>query len=857
MAENKPKAEKKPKKVKFPTGFFRTPAFKILLSIFLFFFIGTSATVLYYYTYYSRIIDRKLSGEIFKNTAQIYAAPYRIYPGQKLTAETVVGRLQRAGFNAREKGGSDDGEYEVSGNRVTIRPKIGDAMRLEFQKASLVKIWKIGGGEAEEAWLPAELVTNLFDDTREKRRVVVFKDLPKQLVEALIAAEDQRFYKHWGLDPARIIGAIIANVRDTERRPQGGSTITQQLARMFFLSQDLSLKRKISEAFIALILEQRLTKEQILTMYANDIYLGQRGSFSIHGFGEGAAAYFGKDLAGLTQTEAATLAGIIPAPNAFSPIKYPDRAKTRRNLVLSAMHSLGTLPDKDFELAKNADVKVAPLKVDASDAPYLVDFIREELLKDFSEEALINDNLRVYTSLDPDLQKAAVDAVEKGLKFVEEQFAARNKKKKNPEKLPAAQAALIALDPHTGEIKAMVGGSDYGASQYNRITQAFRQPGSIFKPFVYAAAFETAFDGRPATPALEPSTEGPKPEGAPTSAAAASAADGDPQFESFRRLGVITPITTLVDEPTTFVYDNDRIYEPNNYKQQYRGLVTARTALQHSLNVPTIKVAERVGYERVASFARRAGLNAKIKGYPSVALGAFEVTPIEMAGAYTVFANEGRRIQPHALVRVASADKRINKPYKVEPQEIIRPELAYLMTHLMQGVINSGTGAGVRARGFTLPAAGKTGTSRDGWFAGYTKDILAIAWVGFDDNRDLTLEGARSALPIWTEFMLKTTQLYPVRNMDKMHFEPPAGIEFARIDSESLMLANPSCVETFEEAFIAGTAPTSYCPLHGFRISEFLEDGVKDAGKGVGNVFKGIGKFFGGIFSGDKKQPPH
>jgi penicillin-binding protein 1B len=307
-----------------------------------------------------------------------------------------------------------------------------------------------------------------------------------------------------------------------------------------------------------------------------------------------------------------------------------------------------------------------------------------------------------------------------------------------------------------------------------------------------------------------------------------------------------------VDEPTTFVYPGmPKPYEPNNYKQHYRGVVTVRTALQNSLNVPTIKVAERIGYDRVAQFAKRMGLNAKIKGYPSVALGAFEVTPLEMAGAYTAFANEGRRMQPHALLRVTSADGSTNKAYKFEPQEVMRPELAYLMTHMMEGVINSGTGAGVRGRGFTLPAAGKTGTSRDGWFAGYTKDMLAIAWVGFDDNRDLNLEGARSALPIWTEFMLKTYQLYPAQDASTMYFARPPGIESAKIDAESLLLATPSCENTFEEVFIAGTAPTSYCPLHGFRISEAIEDGVTATGKGIGKVFRGIGKIFSGAFSGD------
>ena len=842
-------AERKPQRVSRArlSNFFRSPLFKILLSIFLFFFIGASAILLFFYNHYSRIIDRRLSGEIFKNTAQIYAAPYRVYPGQRLVLDDVVLRLQRAGFERADKAGrDDDGGYEVKGNRVTIRPKIGDALRLDFAKNSLTRIVKDPGGETDEAWLPAELVTSLSDQTREKRRLVEYKDLPKILVDALISAEDQHFFRHWGVDPVRLIGALLHSLRDSTR-VGGTSTITQQLARNFFLTPDRSIRRKITEVFLSFLLEQRLTKQQILTMYANEVYMGQRGSFSVNGFGEAAAAYFGKDLAGITLPEAATLAGIIPAPNGrFSPLKHPDEAKRRRNAVLLAMRTLGSITEKQYEDAKNAELKVAPIKIDVSDAPYLVDFVHEELLRDYTEEEITNSSLRVYTSLDPALQRAAVEAVQNGLKFVETQIAAQ--KKKQSDDLPGPQAALIALDPHTGEIKAMVGGSDYGASQYNRITQASRQPGSIFKPIVYATAFETAFDRNdaPSNPGDTTSTgEAANPE---------SISANPRQFESLRHEGVITAITTFMDEPTTFIYDGDRTYEPNNYKQQYRGLVTAREALQHSLNVPTIKIAERVGYDRVARMAKRLGLNAKIKGYPSVALGAFEVTPIEMAGAYTVFANEGRRVEPHALLRV-TADRNTVKTYKYEPQEVMRPELVYLMTYLMEGVINSGTGAGVRARGFTLPAAGKTGTSRDGWFAGYTKDLLAIAWVGYDDNRDLNLEGARSALPIWTEFMMKATQLYP-SDPDKMYFSKPSGIEFVRIDAESLLLANPSCENTFEEAFIAGTAPNSFCPLHGFRLSEAVQDGVVEAGKGVGKVFSGVGRFFGGLFGGrDDKKP--
>jgi len=838
-------ADRRPQKAPKARAWFRSPVFKISLAVFLFVFIGVSATFLYFYEQFSRVIDRKLSGEIFKNTAKIYATPYHIYTGQKLTPDAVASRLQRAGFEILGNGTTEEGVYEEGRDRIVIRPTVGDALRLDFHEGVLARITKpTVKAEVDDALLPAELVTTLYDESREKRRIVEFKDIPKILSNALIASEDQRFYTHHGLDPIGTARAIIADMRHRVR-PQGGSTITQQLARSFFLNLDLTFGRKLREAFIAILLEQRLTKEQILTMYANEIYLGQRGSFSIHGFGEGANAYFNKDIGQLTLPEAALMVGIIPAPNAFSPTKYPDRAKNRRNLVLTSMRNLGVITNEEYEKAKSAELNVAPLKLDATDAPYLVDYIREELGKDYSEQALTEANLKIYTSLDPALQRAAVEAVDKGLKVAIDEIATLNKRRKEADKAPIPQAALIALDPHTGEIKAMVGGTNYGASQYNRITQAFRQPGSIFKPFVYAAAFETAFDNPEATSASEPQPE------TPVSGDALTA----PQISPLSRSNVITAITTVVDEPTTFVYENDRIYEPNNFHQQYRGIVQAREALWHSLNVPTIKIAEKIGYGRVAQFAKRAGLNEKIKGYPSVALGAFEVTPIEMAGAYTVFANEGKRMEPHAILHVSAPDATYAKTYRYEPKQVIRPELAFLMSHLMEGVLANGTAVGVRARGFTLPAAGKTGTSRDGWFAGYTKDLLVIAWVGYDDNRDLNLEGAHSALPIWTEFMLKAYQLYPARDIDAMQFRAPSGIDFVRLDSESLGLAGPSCPDTFEEAFISGTAPTNYCPLHGFRISQAVEapveaigTGIKETGSAVGGALKGVGRFFGGLF---------
>jgi penicillin-binding protein 1B len=625
------------------------------------------------------------------------------------------------------------------------------------------------------------VITSLAGAARKKRRLIEFKDIPEVLVAAVTAGEDQGFFSHHGLAPTRMAGAFYSNLHDNHRL-QGGSTITQQLARNVFLTRDPTWRRKLAEAFIAVILELRLSKEQIFTLYANEVYLGQRGSYAIHGFAEGAASLFGKNLSELTLAEAATLAGIIPAPNAYSPFKHYDRATFRRNLILTAMLKTGAITTENYERSKRSMLEIAESTIDVTDAPYFVDFIHEELLKDYSEEELMNGGLRVYTSIDPDLQKAAVEAIARSMVFVDEQLAAKSTKLQNPVTM-RPQAALIALDPRTGEIKAMVGGTNYAASQYNRITHAFRQPGSAFKPFVYAAALETPYDSAPEAPDFDEEPHTPSL---------------DDQF--------ITLITTIVDAPKVFLYGG-AAYKPGNYKGRYLGSVTLRTALQNSLNLATIQVAERVGFDRVAALAKRMGINVKVKGYPSLALGAFEVTPIELAGAYTAFANEGKHIEPHAILRVVAADGTEMKTYAYPLRQVLRPEVAYLMTSLMQGVIDHGTGAGVRTRGFKLPAAGKTGTSRDGWFAGYTKDLLVIAWVGFDDNRDLNLEGARSALPIWTEFMLKAYQLYPVRDARGMSFNPPQGIEIDTIDQATLMRASAPYENTFEEAFIKGTAP--------------------------------------------------
>jgi len=848
--------------------FFFSPYFKVLAALVIILSLVGGVVFYHYYSEYAAVIDRRLSGEIFQQTAKIYASPYTLYPGQIINRNAVLTRLRRGGFQAVDQSPAldDDGVYQLVGGtdtttRIIVSPPGRSDFRLDFSAGRLDHIYELPGGyPMEQVELPPELVTSLFDDTRSRRRVIEWEQIPQHLIDALVASEDQRFYHHFGVDPIRAIGVLIANFKG--QRLQGASTITMQLAGSFFLNRrERTWSRKLPEIFMALILEQRLTKEEILALYANEIYLGHRGSFGIYGFGEAAAVYFGKDIGDLTVAEAATLVGVLPAPSAYSPWSNPARALERRNIVLDEMLELGTLTQDQHDYARGQEIALADTRIDASDAPYMVDYIRDELLLDFSEDELVNEDLRVYSTIDPDLQRAAVRAVESGLASVDEQLGI------TPESENRPQAALIALNPHTGDILAMVGGGDYSESQYNRITEAFRQPGSIFKPFVYAAAFETAYDPLPEAVSTLGSGEEEVAEPAPEMLFATPGdsleevrpvLDRDPdavegvideltldQLSERDERGsldtdrIITPITTVTDEPTFFFYEDDKYYEPSNFADQFNGLIEVSEALRRSLNVPTVKVAERIGYQRVADLAHRLGLNGDIRPFPSIALGAFEVTPIEMAGAYTAFANEGVRVEPRSIHEIRGPEGDLRKEYPMESEAVLRPEMAALMTHMMQDVIRNGTGVRVRSMGFAQPAAGKTGTSRDGWFAGYTTDLLAIAWVGYDDNEELNLEGSRSALPIWTEFMQAAYELYPVREGQRTSFYDPPGLEIVSIDPTTMFLATPYCTETEERAFIAGTTPTGFCPIHSLPGS-FLSrtvDGIQGLGRRIAGWF--------------------
>jgi len=735
----------------------------------------------YVWFHFSRFIDTRLSGEIFERASHVYAAPELLVVGDAVPQDDVISQLRRYGYSDPNQQASHFGRYRRTPKGIEIEPGAGsrvgasEAVRIEWAGGRIARIQSLRDSSARDScWLDPPLVTNLFDRNRAKRRLVRYEDLPPHLVLALLAAEDRRFFSHPGISLWDGLRALWVDLR--KGAPvQGASTVTMQLARSFFLTPSRTIRRKASEAVIALQLERRFSKEKILELYANEVYLGHRGSFSIHGFGEGAQAYFDKDVSQLTLPEAAFLAGIIRGPNRYNPYRSPERALERRNYVLDSMVETTVITHEQAQAAKREALSTSPPEFEASEAPYFVDLVRENLLGRFTEEDLVSSSYRINTTLDLRLQNAAFQAVREAMPEVDAKIKERYRRRKEPP--PQVQVAVVVLDPHTGAVKALIGGRDYTASQLNRAV-APRQPGSGFKPFVYAAAFAAALE--------------------------------DPDH-------AITPLTTIVDEPTVFEFEGQR-YEPSNYGEKFFGVVTVRDALIHSLNVATVKVAQMAGYDRVADVATAAGLNPRLRPTPAISLGAYDSTPLEVAGAYTVFANQGQRVEPFFISTMLDPEGRVLFHHQVEPRPVLDPRVAYLVLDLMQDAINRGTGAGSRARGFTAPAAGKTGTSRDGWFIGFTSNLLAAVWVGFDDARDLGLAGSAAALPVWTAFMKRAVALPGYRNVEE--FIPPEGIVAVPIDPETLAVAVPECPVVRTEKFLVGTEPHDLCPRHrpsGFR----------------------------------------
>ncbi|MDR3772707.1 MAG: PBP1A family penicillin-binding protein [Terracidiphilus sp.] len=748
----------------------------------------------FYYFKYQGIVDERLKQPMFANTAKIYAAPREVRPGQKLSVRLIANELHNAGYSADGASQlSQLGTYSEGAQSITVRPgpesyHAQDGATIHVS-AGVVDTISDDHGQALSSYeLEPLLITGLSDDAnRTKRRLITYDEIPPNLVQAVLAIEDRRFFEHNGVNYGRLVEAVYRDVVSGQKQ-QGGSTLTMQLARGFFLTPEKRIKRKFIEIVITFQLEHRFNKQKIFELYANEINLGQRGSFSIDGFGEASQAYFGKDIHQLDLSESAMLAGIIQRPNYFNPFRHPERTIERRNLVLDSMVETGAITKEQAERAKSTPLHLSAASVDASEAPYFVDLVHEQLNQKLGERDFNREGLRIYTSLDPDLQQLATTAVGETIPSIDAQIDklhAKDKKAGIPYIYP--QVALVALNPHTGQVLALVGGRGYGISQVNHAV-AHRPTGSIFKPFVYAAAFQTAAEG--------------------------TMLPGQTQLFS--------PVTMLSDEQRTYGEGTPYEYTPRNFEGEFYGNMTARFALLRSDNNATISLASMVGFDRVAALARDAGIKSA-RGTPSMAIGSYDATPLDMAGAYTVFANGGLHIDPWMLASVRDPNGDIITDYTPATHQVLDSRVAYLTTNMLEAVLQGngkdgcmiggrdycGTGAGVRNMGFISPAAGKTGTDHDAWFAGYTSNLLCIVWVGNDDYTDIKRQGAQVAAPIWADFMKKAVQL--PQYSDTHGFTPPDGVDMVDIDKSSNLLSDMACPDSVEMAFLSGTAPTNTC----------------------------------------------
>jgi penicillin-binding protein 1B len=707
------------------------------------------------YKYYARIIDARLASGYLTSRPGLYAAPRTLRAGQRLSRPDLIAALRRAGYVKSDSSNVWSGSFRETDDGFEIRPTANQT------RSGLITITLAADNqiaELHEDGLPVnsfalepEILSQDLSTKAGKREAVRFAELPPILVHAILSAEDHRFFQHPGFDIVGISRALLRNAND-ERLGQGASTITQQLVKNTYLSPERTLARKYAEAMLSYALEQRLSKDDIFALYCNEIYLGQQGAVAVRGVQEASRIYFGKELKDLSLNEAATISGMIQGPSRYSPIQHAEAARLRRNIVLQAMTRDGWISaEQETKTAAEPVTVTADTAADRSLAPYFVDYVNR------TADAGVDDSAarRVFTTIDLDLQRLAESALHHQLDRLTTKGSAK------------PQAALVALDPHNGNVLAMVGGRDYAASQLNRATDARRQPGSTFKPFVYAAALE----------------------------------DG------------MSPVQTFSDTPREFVYDRDKTYHPANYGGGYSMRdVTMRTALVKSLNVVTVDVALQTGLARIANLSEKFGL-PKPERYPSLALGTKEVTPLELAAAYAAFVNGGHRVQPRAILSVGEPPATHSATNIDSDPQVITPTTAYMMTNMLSAVIDHGTARTARELVKGVAVAGKTGTSRDGWFVGYTPNLVCVVWIGFDDNQQLGLTGAEAALPAWAEFINAAVEMKP--ELGGRNFVCPEGIKFVEIDPDNGSLATLSCPRRELIAVTDRLAPNVECLLHG------------------------------------------
>jgi penicillin-binding protein 1B len=716
----------------------------------------------------------RFEGQRFRVPSRVYSAPTILFPGLDHELMDLRGTLRRLGYRPVEHTRSlAPGQYHWDGSRLRIhlrafehgtRPEPARDVVLRLARHSIEEIRELPSGRPVGALLlEPEQIGAYYGPDHEQRELVRLADVPEHLVQAILAVEDQRFESHPGIDLRRIAGALLANLRAGGIR-QGGSTLTQQLVKNFFLTPERTLRRKVQEAAMALIVEARYEKSEILQAYLNEIYLGQRGSTAVHGVGEAAHVYFGKSASDLDAAESALLAAIIQSPNGLSPYRDPERARKRRNLVLELMLEQGRLDAQAAAEAAAQPIALAALTPDPGDARYFLDLLRRQLSAVYTPELLVSEGLRVYSTLDRRTQRLAAIALAEGIARLEKDFP----RLAVAEPAKALQGCMVAVRPQTGEILALVGGRDYRVSQFDRCTQARRQTGSVFKPFVYVAA-------------LEPR------EGGPT-VTLASSVDDSP-------LELRTPAG---------------LWAPQNFDKVFHGTVPVREALERSFNVATARLAQQVGIPRVIDVARRLGVSSPLPAVPSLALGTAELSPVEIARAYATLANGGVRPELQAIEDLVDSQGGTLERRKLRFERVLDPGTAFLATSLLEGVAERGTASAVRATGLSGPIAAKTGTTdgeHDLWFVGYTPEVVAVVWIGFDEPRSLGVPSSVGALPIWRRFVGDLSG-----GRVRGAFLRPAQVEVVDVEPTSGALALYGCPERRPEYFLEGTRPDATCP---------------------------------------------
>lgn len=721
-----------------------------------------------------RTVVARFDGQRFVVPSKVYSAPGILYPGLDAKLIDLRGTLARSGYREQKVTAGRPlrpGLYRWSKNRLRVylrafshptRPEPARDIVIRFEGDLIAEMRELPRSrEVGAVLLEPELVGAYFGSAREQRELVKLEDVPRHLIDAVLAIEDRRFFSHHGVDLTRIGGAVLANLRAGGVR-QGGSTLTQQLVKNFFLTPERTLRRKLNEAAMALIVEARYSKRQILQSYLNEIYLGRRGATSIRGVGEATSYYFGKTVGGLVPAESALLAAIIQSPNRLSPHRNPKAVRKRRDLVLELMRKQGKLELDEFNLARATPLDVAAPITESGDARYFLDLLRRQLPEAYDRKLLQSEGMHIYSTLNSRFQRAAVRALVDGLESIER----RKPELVSDDPSKRLQGCLIAMRPQTGEILALVGGRSYGQSQFDRCTQARRPAGSVFKPFIYLAALENR--------------------------------DGPP----------VATLASFLDDTPIEIETRGGIWQPQNYDHKFRGRVSLRSALERSLNVPSVRLALRVGIDRVAEMATRMGVTSSLPLVPSLALGTAEVSPMEIARAYATLASGGVRPTPHTYEDLTSGNQTLEQR-RLELRQVIDPGLAHLGVSLLEGVVNHGTARRLRAMGLRGPIAGKTGTTddeRDLWFVGFTPELVAVVWLGFDEPRSIGISSSRGPLQIWASF-IEEAMGSEMRGL----FVPPRTVERLEIDPESGALAVSGCPRRASELFLSGTAPSEIC----------------------------------------------